>query len=143
MHSSFDRAMRCYLFAQMQQKGYSLLSRSLCSVYLFSTFSKYHGLHPRSIKLNPFGIRFNIPVHLPINLQILPLPRREYEGEASTNHSNASVNLHPFLSIHPSLYSLGWGLLFLPLLTDPLICLHGYIQVSFYVAARMCFHFGL
>ena len=77
MHSTFDRAMRCYLFAQMQQKGYSLLSRSLCSVYLFSTFSIQYGLHPWLIKLNPFRLHFNIPVHLPINLKVLPLPHIE------------------------------------------------------------------
>ena len=77
LHASFVRAMRCYLFAQMQQKGYSLLSRSLCSVYLFSTFSKFHGFHQWSIKLNHFGIRFKILVHLPINLEVSLSPQEE------------------------------------------------------------------
>ena len=131
------------IFLSFLQKVFPLLSRSPCSVYLFSTFSINHGLHPWSIKLNPFRIRFKILVHLPTNLQVFPFPRGGNEGEASTNHSSTSVNPHQFLSIHLSLYFPGLALQYPLLLTDPSICLHGYIQVSFYVAAMMCFHFGL
>ena len=130
------------IFLSFLQKVFPLLSRSPCSVYLFSTFSINHGLHPWSIKLNPFGIRCKSLLQPPHQSLNPPAPLEREQERAPINHSNASVNLHQFLSIHLSLYFPGLALQYPLLLTDPSICLHDYSQVSFCVAAMMCSHFG-